>query len=75
MEKFCKRVDTWDYKYVDFYPLSEMSPKIQPEGYLVRLPFYIVGRRNAHILLSPDEHPNERKTDVYEIGEFYLCFS
>lgn len=48
-----------------------MNPQIQPEGYLIRLPFYVVGRKDAHILLSPVEHP-ETRADVYEIGEYHF---
>lgn len=69
LEKFCRHEATWDYNYVHFYRLSEMNPQIQPEGYLIRLPFYVMGKNNAHILLSPVERPDEASAEVYEIGK------
>lgn len=71
MESLCNHYDTWDYNYVQFMKLSEMNPQIQSEGYLLRFPFYVMGKKDAHILLSPVEHPAS-SADVYEIGEFTI---
>lgn len=49
-----------------------MNPQIQPEGYLLRLPFYVMGKNNAHIMLSPVERPDQANDDVYEIGEYHI---
>lgn len=52
-------------KYVQFVKLNDIEG-VRPYGYLLRMPFYIQGTENAHILLSPTENPDE--TDAtYEI--------
>lgn len=42
-------------------------PGIQPKGFLVRLPFYVLAARDAHIVFSPTEQPNWTRDNVYEI--------
>lgn len=44
-------------------------PGSQPEGYLVRFPFYILAERDAHILFSETENPDWFVDDVYEFGK------
>lgn len=44
-------------------------PGSQPEGYLVRFPFYILAERDAHILFSEIENPDWFVDDVYEFGK------
>lgn len=39
-------------------------------GYLFRLPLYILGARDAYILISANQ--NDNTNDSYEIGEFQL---
>lgn len=52
-------------KYVHFLPLDEFEG-VHPHGYLLRMPFYIEGVANAHILLSPIENPST-EDNTYEI--------
>lgn len=40
---------------------------LQPSGYLVRFPFYVLAPRDAHIVFSPVESPNWTRDNVYEI--------
>lgn len=44
----------------------------QPPGYLVRLPFYALAARDAHIAFSASESPNWSQDYVYEIGNLIL---
>lgn len=42
-------------------------PSITPDGYLVKLPFFVIAARDAHIVFSPTERPNWTRDNVYEI--------
>lgn len=42
-------------------------PAIQPGGYLVKLPFFVMAARDAHIVFSPTENPSWTRDNVYEI--------
>lgn len=53
-------------KYSDFIDLFTLE-NVQPEEYLVRIPFYAMGDREALIVLSPKENPNWDVDNVYEI--------
>lgn len=62
-------------KYVQFVKLSELENS-RPEGYAVRVPFYIRGTGNAHVLLSSVANPTEFD-DAYELCKFVAeksCF-
>lgn len=54
-----------------FFPLFLLHHRfffvLQPSGYLVRLPFYVLAPRDAHIVFSPTESPNWTRDNVYEI--------
>lgn len=52
-------------KYVQFVKLSEF-PASKPPGFLLRLPLFIQGDGNAHILVSPTMNPTIMD-DTYEI--------
>lgn len=52
-------------RYLDFVKLLEI-PHVQPEGYILRLPFYLRAKANAFILLSKEENPSP-DDDAYEI--------
>lgn len=54
-------------KYVEFVKLTEVKD-IRPEGYVLRLPFYLRAKANAFVLLSTKEKPTEND-DAYEIGK------
>lgn len=59
-------------KYVKFIKLTEL-PEVRPDGYIVRIPFYVQGPGNAHILFAQKENPTEHD-DAYEIGRFFRLF-
>lgn len=44
-----------------------IDAKWQPSGYTLRLPFYVVGPGDAHILLHVNEKPTVEDQQVYEI--------
>lgn len=48
-------------------------PGTQPDGYLVRFPFYVVAERDAHIVFAQTENPDWFVDDVYEFGKYFVC--
>lgn len=47
----------------------------QPDGYLVRFPFYALAERDAHIVFTETDNPDWFLDEVYEFGEaFYFFF-
>lgn len=54
-------------KYAWYTKVTEL-PEVRVDGYIVRLPFYVQGKGNAHILFSPKENPSETD-NVYELGK------
>lgn len=44
----------------------------QPSGYYARIPVYIIGPRDGHIILSTNETPNRDKDFVYEFGKYFV---
>lgn len=57
-------------KYVKFFKLAEL-PNVRPDGYIVRMPFYVQGPENAHILFTPKENPGDMDM-AYELSRFLL---
>lgn len=53
-------------KYVEFIDLKEIE-NIRSEEYIVRMPFYLRTRENAHLLFSTKPNPTE-DDDAYEFG-------
>lgn len=76
--KQCKYYEEWDDNYRQMMKLSDV-PSSQPEGYLVRFPFYALAERDAHIVFSETENPDWFADDVYEFGKskeivfFFVC--
>lgn len=64
----CKWYEAWENEYKQFHKLSDIKDS-QPEGYLVKLPLYVFGPRDAHIVLSQTDKPNWETDSVYEIGK------
>lgn len=54
------------YDYRKLMKISDF-PGIQPKGFLVRLPFYVLAPRDAHIVFAKTEAPNWTRDFVYEI--------
>lgn len=49
-------------------------PGSQPDGYLVRFPFYVLAERDAHIVFTESENPDWFVDEVYEFGKFLNVF-
>lgn len=49
-------------------------PGIKPAGYKVRLPFYVLAPRDAHIIFAETESPNWTRDNVYEIRSYFNFF-
>lgn len=58
-----------DNEYKKFVKLSDIRDS-QPDGYIVRIVVYILGPRDAHILLTTNDHPNYERDYVYEFGKY-----
>lgn len=58
------------YDYKKLMKISDF-PGIQPKGFLVRLPFYVLAPRDAHIVFSKTEEPNWTRDYVYEICMYW----
>lgn len=59
-----------EYNYTHFVELSSLKDA-QPTGYWVRVPVYVIGPRDGHIILSTTDHPNRSVDFVYEIRKLY----
>lgn len=67
LTKKCKHFDAWENTYTDAIKLKSI-PNVQSDGFVVRLPLYIQGVRDAHILLSQSADPDPN--NGYEICKF-----
>lgn len=63
MTKQCKHIHAWEDKYTDFVKLASIK-NAQSDEFVVRVPFYVQGVRDARILVSSDQD----KKNAYEIG-------
>lgn len=70
----CQQSSVSDYEYKQYLPISS----VQPAGFALHFPVYVIAGRDAHILLTPEQTSDG---DVYEICmeiqfmgtyEFYL---
>lgn len=68
----CDYYTTDDYSYVNLVNLESIDDA-QPTGYHARIPVYLIGPRDGHIILSTTNTPNRDEDFVYEFCEF--CFS
>lgn len=72
LNKRCKHFDAWENTYTDAIKFKSMA-NAQADGYVFRLPIYVQGVRDAHILLSHSVDPDPN--NGYEICKFNLNFS
>lgn len=63
----CKWYEAWENEYKQFHDLADIKDS-QVDDYLVKLPLYVQGSRDAHILLSATDKPNWATDYAYEIG-------
>lgn len=61
----CDYYKTDDYNYTKFVDLKTVKDA-QPEGYYARVPVYLIGPRDAHVVLSPID--SSAALFVYEFG-------
>lgn len=64
----CNFYSISDNDYKKFIKISDIRNS-QPDGYIVRIVLYILGPRDAHVLLTTNDHPNYERDYVYEFGE------
>ena len=64
---------TGGYNYHTFFEIDKFRGN-KASDYIVNLKFFILASKDAHILLSKEEHPS-LKTPVYEFGKFELFFT
>lgn len=74
LKKQCKEYEEWDDNYRQMMKLSDVAGS-QPDGFLVRFPFYVIAERDAHIVFSASENPDWFVDDVYEFGKYNNPFS
>lgn len=55
-----------EYNYSQFVELSSLKEP-QPDDLHARVPIYVIGPRDAHIVLSTTNTPKREKDFVYEI--------
>lgn len=44
-------------------------PGTQPDGYLLRFPFYVLGERDANVVFAETQYPDWFLDDVYEFSK------
>lgn len=74
LKKQCKEYEEWDDNYRQLMKLSDVTG-VQPEGFLLRFPFYVIAERDAHIVFSESQNPDWFVDDVYEFGKYIVYIS
>lgn len=69
MNKQCQQYEEWDDEYKRMFELKSIDG-LQPDGFLVRFPFYVLAGRDAQIVFAETENPDLFTDNVYEIGEY-----
>jgi len=67
LTKKCKNVQAWKDKYVDFIKVSSIQGA-QNDEFLIQLPYYVEGVRDANILLSTDANADSKNSYEIVIG-------
>lgn len=67
----CQLREERNYDYKKLTKIDDV-PGIKPNGYLVKLPVYILSARDAHIVFAATESPNWTRDYVYEICRCYM---
>lgn len=63
--KQCTQYKEKDYEYRNLTSINNIDNG-QPDGYLVRLAFYVLAQRDAHVIFTTSDHPDYRTDNVYE---------
>lgn len=61
----CDYYKTTEYNYTQFVNLNDVKDA-QPTGYFARVPVYVIGARDGHIVLSKTNTPNRDTDFAYE---------
>lgn len=64
----CTYYSNFDYDYKKFIKIGDINHS-QPDGYVVRMILYLMGERDAHVLLTMNDHPDFERELVYEFGK------
>lgn len=67
LQSQCEYFKADKYQYTHFKKLCDI-PDIAPPGYILRMPIYVQGERDAIIQFSVRSNP-EATSKVYEFGE------
>lgn len=65
LKSLCRYADASENEYKEFYKITDITG-IRPNGYLINIPFYIQGERDAHILLTTGPKADRSEAE-YEI--------
>lgn len=72
--KKCKVREERNYDYRKLMKINDF-PGSQPAGYKVRLSFYVLAPRDAHIIFAETESPNWTRDSAYEFRLYSILFS
>lgn len=66
----CKTYQARKHEYASFMKLEDIEDS-RPSGYVVRMPFYALATRNAHIIFTQTSNVTAdfSKEKVYEFGK------
>lgn len=67
MEKECLRHVESDYEYHNLSRITNLANG-RPDGYRMRLAFFMIGEHDAHITMTTTSNPNYDQEPAYEIG-------
>lgn len=73
MEEQCQTFIGTNDDYKTLISISDLKDA-QPDGYLIRFSFYILGEREANIVFTQSLDPYWNYDDVYEISKIFIFF-
>lgn len=69
----CDYYKTTEYNYSQFVNLNDVKDA-QPTGYYARVPVYVIGARDGHIVLSKTNTPNRDTDFAYEFCTLHSVY-
>lgn len=67
----CRQYEALSPDYNQYFDIKANLMHGQPQGYLVRLAFYVIGAKDAHIRFTSNANPEY--ANGYEIGNLMPC--
>lgn len=64
----CTNVGVYDEYQIQFHDINDIRGS-QPDGYLIRVPFFVEASQDVKILLSTEKRPNFSTDKLYQIGK------